>query len=835
MDKTIHDLQQQIADLKKGVEQSAGMISNIPGIVYRCLCDKDWTCEFMSEKVETLTGYPASDFIQNEVRSFAGIIHPEDRQMVEDAVFDAVNRDRPYTIEYRILHRDGSIRWVYENGSAEKDVNNKVLWLNGVVFDVTVRKAAQENLQQNQERYEALFENMSNAVAIFEAADDGNDFIIVNFNTSAEKAENITRENIIGRSVQQAFPGVKEFGLFEVFQRVWRTGVPEQFPMGKYRDDRISGWRDNFVYKLPTGEIVAIYSDETLRKQAEENIKIANRKLKAKEKELLAINQQLMASEQQMLAANQELIESNQQLLRSEEALRESEERLKFAIEGSGDGIWEWNSASSDTVSSIRCREMLGFGESELGNSLTEWEKLINPNDSELVKRILKDVVEGTIEYFRIESRMKCKDGSWKWIVSRGKVINRTDDGKPSRMLGTQTDITQRKTIENSLRQAQKVEALGTLAGGIAHDFNNILAGIMGYTEMTLLELSEGSPIKTNMEQVLQSTIRASELVKQILTFSRQTEQEKRPLKIKLLLNEALKLLRATIPTTIDIKPCWDTDGNIFADPTQIHQIVMNLCTNAIQAMPEKGLLKLMLSEVFIDEKTASGFTNINPGSYVKLTVSDTGDGIPAEILNRIFDPYFTTKELGKGTGMGLAVVQGIIKAHSGMINVYSEPGKGTTFSVYLPKIDEEIKDKMRTIEPLPTGSERIMFVDDDEVLIDMTKKIITSLGYTVNAQKNSREALDSFRKNPDAFDLVITDYTMPHMTGYELSKDILRIRPDIPIILCTGFSEAISSEQAKEAGIREFIMKPIDRRNMAEIIRKVLDQKNDLHNNGYP
>ena len=385
----------------------------------------------------------------------------------------------------------------------------------------------------------------------------------------------------------------------------------------------------------------------------------------------------------------------------------------------------------------------------------------------------------------------------------------------------------EKEKVQSQLRQAQKMEALGTLAGGIAHDFNNILGAIMGYTEIAQFDVAEESELKVTLDEVLKSAKRARDLVKQILAFSRQEDHELKPLQVHLIVKEALKLLRASIPTTIEIRQdIKSRSGMVMGDPTQIHQVLMNLCTNATHAMRGKGgALEVGLEDVDLDADAPVQYPDLKPGPYVRLTVSDTGHGIEPEAKDRIFDPYFTTKDKGVGTGLGLAVVHGIVKSHGGAITVYSELGKGTTFHVLFPGIESVDAEETEVLEPLPKGDERILFVDDEEALVQIGQHMLRRLSYEVVPRTSSVEALEAFRAQPDKFDLVITDQTMPNMTGEMLAKELMSIRPDIPIILCTGYSELISKELAKAMGIREYVMKPLVIRKLATTIRKVLDK----------
>jgi signal transduction histidine kinase/ActR/RegA family two-component response regulator len=386
----------------------------------------------------------------------------------------------------------------------------------------------------------------------------------------------------------------------------------------------------------------------------------------------------------------------------------------------------------------------------------------------------------------------------------------------------------QLKAAQQRLIQAQKMEAIGTLAGGIAHDFNNILGAIVGYTELALDDLPEGTLVRKNVQHVLSGAKRAADLVKQILAFSRQVKQKRKPLHLSTIVKEALKLLRSSLPATIEIRRDIKAETDfILGDSTQIHQVMMNLGANAGHAMKENGgILQVSLDKVILGEDTDARKHNLKPGPYLRLTFSDTGHGIPEVVMKRIFDPYFTTKKTGEGTGLGLAVVHGIVKSHGGDISVYSEPGKGTIFHVFLPEIETHLETESPLKEKTPGGSERILLVDDEINLIEVGTQMLVRLGYEVKGMSNPLHALETFRKEPQQFHLVISDLTMPRMTGLQLAEEIRKIKPGIPIILCSGFSASLTGEQIKSFGIDDFIMKPIIKSELALAVRKVLDKR---------
>ncbi len=444
-----------------------------------------------------------------------------------------------------------------------------------------------------------------------------------------------------------------------------------------------------------------------------------------------------------------------------------------------------------------------------------------------IIRRTVKQTFATGQQLKKIEAgfKVKRKDTVSEWIV----LISTSPVKEPpdKTVLITLDDITKLKEMEGHLQQAQKMESIGTLAGGIAHDFNNILSAIFGYSELILDQLEKETTLHGMQEQIFAAAGRAKNLVNQILLFSRQTVQKKGSVQPDLILKEAVKFLKASIPATIEIKYKISPDcGSILADPTQLHQVFMNLCTNAYHTMQKKGgTLGITLSTIHITpDDRLTGLLKIESGRYVKIEISDTGDGIDPAIIDKIFDPYFTTKSKGEGTGLGLSVVHGIIKNSKGHIKVYSEPGKGSSFQIYFPQIKtSQCNGGYNNEMPLSKGNERICLVDDEKMILVMMQVMLENLGYKISGFTRASEALKAFKDNPDTFDLIITDLTMPQMTGVELIRQVFDIDPDFPVILCSGFSEVMNREQAKTLGVKEFLSKPVLRSDMAHGIRKAL------------
>ena len=504
----------------------------------------------------------------------------------------------------------------------------------------------------------------------------------------------------------------------------------------------------------------------------------------------------------------------------AEAALRESEKKYRNLFENLYDVYYRTDDKGLITLLSPSVERHFGFTLDELiGQNMKNF--YVNPEErEEFLSLLIKD---GYVDNF--EAQLKRKDNSTIWVSTNAKLL-KDEEGNMMGVEGITRDVTYPKKLEEQIRQSQKMESIGTLAGGIAHDFNNILGIILGNTELALDDVPEWNPARQNLEEVRTAILRAKNVVRQLLSFARKTKLEKKPTNIVPIVKESLKLLRSSIPTSIDIRQnIPEHVDTIIADPTQINQVLINLCTNADHAMPDGGVLEVKLKNIEIDEKTAAKYPELSPGRYVNLTVADSGHGVSQGDINRIFDPYFTTKEVGRGTGMGLAVVHGIVKGHNGLITVESKLGKGTTFNIFFPVVEKEAVIETKPDDKLPTGEERILFIDDEEPIAKLGRQSLERLGYKVKAIASPIEALEIFRSQPEEFDLVITDLTMPKMTGDKLVKEILSIRPNIPIILCTGFSEKMDEKKAKTIGAAGYIEKPIDKHNFAFKVRKVLDE----------
>ncbi len=627
------------------------------------------------------------------------------------------------------------------------------------------------DLRRNEEFLHNIVEHIPDMIFV----KDARDLRFVRFNRAGEQLLGYTREELLGKTDYDFFP--KEIADFFTAK------------------DRQT---------LDAKDLVDI-PEETIRNRSNEERILHTKKLPILDE---------AGAPQYLLGISEDITERKM----AEEAIR----KLSQAIEQSPVSIVITDVEGNIEFVNKKFTQITGYSLAEtLGQNPRILKSGETPADE--YRRLWQTISSGGVWQGEFHNRKKNGELFWELatiapVRDAGNVI--------THYVAVKEDITQRKKLEAHFRQAQKLEAIGLLAGGIAHDFNNILSAIIGYTEISRFNVQPESQVAEYLAHVLEAGRRAKELINQIMMFSRETEQELKPIQVYLPVEQALKLIRASIPATIEIRSEILSQASALADATQVHQIVMNLCTNAAHAMKESGgLLQVSLTDITIDkEDHRETYPDTEPGDYIRLTVSDQGHGIDAFHLHRIFDPFFTTKEKGEGSGMGLSVVHGIVKSYGGSIYVHSRPGEETTFDLLIPALENAAPDTIAMQKPVPTGCESILFVDDEEMIVDSAKGMLESLGYRVMATTSASEALEAFRNNPEGFDMLVTDLTMPKTTGLELADKILQIRPDLPIVLCTGFGGNMNEEQIIRRGVRGIIFKPILRRDMAVAVRNALD-----------
>jgi len=663
------------------------------------------------------------------------------------------------------------------NRELEKQVNKRT-WelveaIEGLRKEIADRERAEAQLKEGEEKYRNILETIEEA---YYEVDLAGNFTF--FNEAAERLLGYSKAELLGMNDRQYTDEENARKLYRAFNTVYKTGRP-----AKGFDWEIIGNHGTRKYVEAS---VSLVSDPEGKPAGFRGIvrDITERKL-------------------------------------ADEALRVSEEKYRLLVNNANDGIFIVQDGFIE-FANPKAMDLFEYDEGELTG--VPYGHLIHPEDRAFLYEAVNGGFGQETAVGAYSLRILARSGREVWAQTNAVDIQW--EGKPA-TLNFMRDISIQKRLEAQLLQAQKMEAIGTLAGGIAHDFNNILTSVLGYTQLAQGDVPKGSQAERDLQEVVRAGRRARDLVGQILTFSRQTQQELKPLDPVPIVKEVMKLLRASIPATIDIRECIEkTEANVLADPTQIHQILINLCTNAAHAMTERGgVLDVTLTKVALDSIFASRHPEVAPGEYLRLAVTDTGHGIAPALMDRIFDPFFTTKKRGEGTGMGLAVVHGIVRSCGGAITVHSDAGEGTTFTIFLPCCTGDA-DSERSMEMVVAkGNERILFVDDEPSIVAMAKRMLERLGYSVMSTTSSMEALDLFRDCSGAFDLVITDLTMPKMTGEHLAAELTRIRQDIPIIICTGYSSTLTEGRVTKHGIRAVVTKPLITHEIARTIRDVLDK----------
>ena len=728
---------------------------------------------YWNRRMPEILGYPGDTLPRFDDLDF---FEPDCKQRLNAMLEQARATGRlPTETEFWVRHPDGS-RHCIQNRYAVKPGDDGFLNRYVVCTDITDRKLAEEALQQERARLTRII--MTSPIVICSIAADG----AVNFiNAAGEETTGYTLEELKGRNWWQTFyPGQLHAQADRLFEEFSRSGDVVNYEMtmqtkaGALRTIMWNSMSDH-AENGRVSEIFGFGIDITERTKAEDEV-------------------------------------------------RQARDYLRNIFRASPDAILVADPEGVIITANESVKAIYGYAPEEI---IGQHSSVLVPRTEQAMQEnfeVMEQLFEkGSVRV--VEGDRVCKDGRIIQVES-SIVLLKNPDGSVAGAISSSRDVTDRKKLEEQLRQSQKMESIGTLAGGIAHDFNNILGVIFGYAELSQ-ELAAGStPLANNLAQILKAAERARNLVRQILAFSRKSTFEAVPLRMHLIIKEALSLLRASLPSSIAIQSnVAETNDTVMADATQIHQVIINLCTNAAHAMHESGgTLDVTLKPVELDTDSAAAYSDIEPGAYVHLSVRDTGTGIAPDIIGRIFEPFFTTKTFGSGTGMGLSVVHGIVKSLKGDIKVYSRPGSGTVFHIMLPRVRDGETQKQEDVPEAPRGHESILLVDDEQMLLDVGMRLLNSLGYTVTALHNPAEALELFRQDPAAFDAVITDQTMPGMTGFELARRLLAIRPGIPVILCTGYSDLVTGQSARSAGISDFIHKPLDRTTMAHTLRRILE-----------
>ena len=791
--RDITDRKRAEEELKKSQATLASIVEFLPDAVV--VRDLDGNIVAWNLAMEKMTGVSKREAFKSKRCNYTSSFYGEQRKYLLDLIDTS---DQELESQYRYVKRKGRILYaetfapaLYENKGAHvfatasplfDDQGNRFGFIE-LIRDVTDFKHAEEELREAHRRLDEIIENLPDATLVIDAAGK-----VIAWNRAIEQMTGIAAADMLGRGdYEYALPfyGERRPILIDLVLK----------PQKEFETKYVSTDRQGMVMD---GEASYMFAH------------------RGAEAYLYGRASALKDSKGHIVGA----IES----IRDITERRKAEEKYRGIFENAVMGIFHTTPDGHIISANPAFARILGYDSpEEVISMITDVARQMYTHPQKRAEFLR---MMDTRHVFRdYELQLIRKDGSTVLALISGRAVR---DGAGTLLYyeGTIQDITERRRLEFQLRQAQKMEAIGTLAGGIAHDFNNILASMIGFTEMAAKERRQDVQRKYH-DRVLQACTRAKNLINQILSFSREQEQELKPLDMKLVLKEDLSLLRATLPATIEIKHhIIRGETHVLADPTLIHQIIINLCTNAAHAMREKGgTMDIRLSAVEIHSPEPGFPPDLHVGSYVVLSVSDTGHGIDPVIRDKIFDPFFTTKSSREGTGLGLSVVYGIVKRCGGAIDVHSEVGQGATFTTYLPRIHAESRDEETSLEEFDCkGHERILFVDDEESLVTLAQAFFESLGYQVTAAVSSREALRLFQEEPDRFDLVLTDMTMPEMTGAELARAFMELRPDLPVILCTGYNDSISMEEVSKLKIREFVLKPVPLADLGRLVRRALD-----------
>ncbi len=777
---------------------------------YDLIIEVDASANFLyvSPNFQEILGYAPPALLGTSIFS---LVHPDDREMVVKEFTEGMLVLGTGRSIYRYRHQNGAYRWFESTGRIFHTTRGDI---RGVIVtrDITDRKKSEEALEAivqgtvapgSPNFFKNLVRQLANALQVpmvFLAERVEESFPIVRGVAfwHEDRFEEDFDYNCLDGPCEKVFEGHPVY---------FSQGVQARFP------------------KNPTVKTLNLESYCGTPLFNSEGCIVGN--LAIMDQKPLSLN----AQDQSLLKVFAARAGAELERKRAQDALQDSEERYR-ALYDEAPLMYFTVDVDLEILSVNQFgAKMLGYEREDLvGQSV---KMLIDPDDQEIFCREIEECFASTNQAAQKVFRKVKKNGTRLWVRETSRSI--LGPNQERMLLLSCEDITEQKRVEvalaqseKQLRHTQKMEAIGTLAGGIAHDFNNILGAILGYAELSLTQAKQEPKLTSYLGEVLTAGNRAKELVKQILAFSRQSDQEREAVDLNKMVEEALKMVRATLPTTIDIRSTLAKDSAVvFADATQMHQVIMNLCTNAEFFMRKNGgELVLNVSSIDLTTDLSREFSNLKPGTYLKMTIQDSGQGMSPQVLERIFEPFFTTKSLGEGTGLGLAVVHGIIVGHEGHIAASSVVGQGTIFTVLLPRLDVVLPAQMENAVEWPQGKGNVLFVDDEDVLARWGEQVLTHLGYTVITKTNPHEAVELFHKHPDQFDVVVTDQTMPTMSGEALATALREIRHDIPIVLCTGFSHTMSEEKANQLGLKGFLMKPVNGALLAKTLQEVLENR---------